>query len=203
MSLTTIVDKVFYEMHRIPAATLHAVANITKYGTAKLETLIGCGSLVTYLASTGMLLNSAHAENLSLFDKSVTLGGAGLLGIMYAWQFYKNYKETRVAQAREKGLDNQLLGSVVKYEEKLQRYRQKGAALWYAAALPVWALFLGVYSYLGGMDLNDPNLITMVVSATVSTNCLYGARYVLTTEYSYKRSKRKVLTTNGDEKHAI
>jgi hypothetical protein len=199
MSLTDIVDKVFYEIHRLPAAALHSIANVTKYGTAKLETIIGVGALATYMASTALLLASPQSGNLEVVDKTLTLCGAGVLGVLYGKEFYKNYKTARVAQVREKALDRQLLGNVVKHEEKLQRYRQKGGALWYAASLPIMVGFLGLYSIVGGVQMSDPNLLTMVGSAVISTNCLYGARYVLTTDYNNKKPKKRV--NHGEEKN--
>jgi hypothetical protein len=198
MTLTDILDKAFYEMHRWPAAALHSIANVTKYSTSKAETIVGCGALALYLGATGLILGSPQAENLGLFDKSVTLGSACMLGILYSREFFKNYRESKVAEAREKSLEQQMLGNVVKYEEKLQRYRQKGGAIWYAASFPIMIGFIGLYSYLGGFEMSDPKLLTMAGSAIVSTNCLYGARYVLTTDYNNKRPKKANF---GEEKN--
>jgi hypothetical protein len=199
MSLTDILDKTFYQIHKVPAAVLHSIANVTKYGTAKLETIIGVGALATYMAGTALLLASPQSGNLEVVDKTITLCGAGVLGVLYGKEFYKNYKTTRIAQVREKGLEQQLLGNVVKYEEKLQMYRQKGGAIWYAASLPIMVGFLGLYSIAGGVQMSDPNLITMVGSAIISTNCLYGARYVLTTDYNNKKPKKRA--NHGEEKN--
>jgi hypothetical protein len=201
MSLTDIVDKVFYEVHRFPAAVMHSIANVTKYGTAKIETAIGIGALGMYIAATGMMLDLPQNKNPDLFNTSVTVGSALLLTVLYGKEFYKNYRETKVAQSREKRLEEQLLGNVVRYEEKLQRERQKGAAIWYALSFPIMGGFFELYRYLGGFQWSDPKLLALVGSAIVSTGCLYGARYVLTTDYNNKKPKKKIKANHGEEKN--
>lgn len=190
MSLTDIIDKMFYEMHRLPATVFHKVCNWTKYTTSRIETGFGYLTLATYLGSAATITYIGTAKSTDMIDRSTTIGGALLLGIIYGRQLAKNFREANLAQKREEALEHQLLGSVVRYEEKLQRYRMRRQVPWYAASLPLWVGFMALFSILGGMDITNPVVLTMGGSAIVSTSCLYGARYVLTTDYNFKKQKK-------------
>ncbi|MFP4400627.1 MAG: hypothetical protein ACLFPQ_01990 [Candidatus Woesearchaeota archaeon] len=198
MSLTDIIDNTFYEIHRLPAKAFYGMFNWTKYTTSKIETSAGYGALASYLGSI-ITLSFSGDYPFQPFDHGVMLGGGLFLGVVYGVQLAKNYKESEIARKREDALESQMLEGVIDYEETLQRYNRRKEAPWYALSMPLWAGFIGLYSFLGGIDITDPMIITMGVSAIASTNFLYGARYVLTTELNKKKPRKNKRLRKKDE----
>jgi len=196
--ITETLDSALYQVHRAPAALAHKAFGWSKYGMAEALSLVGYAALAGYISSAASIVMSRGTISIDTIDEAVMVGSALIVSSIGGRELYKNIRQGELAQARAEALDAQNLSEVVAFEEQLQRDRGVRHLGWYMASLPMWWGIMKLYSWMGSIDMTDPFVRGIIVCATVGTACIYGARYIFSSDIgSY--SLKKTLNKSGDK----
>jgi hypothetical protein len=183
------LDNMYYGLHRIPTSIAYHALGMSKYASSKLTTAIGAASLAAYNATLlGSVVMSEGVQSLITNamdspERFLTELTTVAIDIAYPIFYAKNWARANTAERREAIFEEQALDDIPQFEEVLQRKNYSPSAVWYTSTQAVWPLFAAIAG-----NLDKAVGVANLASIMIATSALYGARYMLSTEFGSKPS---------------